>query len=73
MTNLKTWKDGQIVAGQYCGVSYRGAINSSTSRLTPDGMNFIFAIELQFPIHVYGQPRTNIEVWGNGSDTLEAA
>jgi hypothetical protein len=72
MTNLTTWKDGQIVTGEYCGVSYRGAINSSASRRTPDGRNFIFAINLQFPIHVYGQPRFSIEIWDNSTDTLRA-
>lgn len=59
----KSWTDGQTVRGQYCGQKYRGKLDSSNSRLTPDGSRFIFAVTLDQPINVYGQPRERIEVW----------
>lgn len=60
---------GQNVIGVYCGKHFTGKINEN-SRPTPDYKNMIFCITLDFPITVYGQERTKIEVWTNDSNTL---
>ena len=59
----QTWKDGQEVRGQYCGQEYRGKLDSANSRLTSDAKRFIFAVNLDSPITVYGEPRALVEIW----------
>ena len=56
---LMSWKLGERVSGRYCRVPYTGVITSD-SRNTPDYRNWIFEIDLEKPITVYGQQRKHI-------------
>lgn len=70
MNAQSNWKQGQQVVGTYCGQTYSGKINEAT-RPTPDYNNMIFCVTLDEPITVFGEKRERIEIWTNGSDTIE--
>lgn len=64
-------KYGDKVSGVYCFEPYKGKLIGV--RPVPRGSAAIFTVELDAPIVVFGQQRTKIEIWTNGSDTMNRA
>lgn len=61
-------RTGDKVRGVYCFEPYKGKLVGV--RPVPRGAAAIFTVELDKPIIVFGQQRTQIEIWTNGHDVL---
>ena len=64
-------RTGDKVTGVYCFEPYTGSLVGV--RPTGRGSAAIFTVELEEPVIVFGQERTQIEIWTNGNDIMNRA
>jgi hypothetical protein len=75
MKNIQEWRHERPVKGTYCGIPYRGRILDNgpfESRMGPRG-TFIYVVQLDTPITVFGEQRTQISIWDDSDDSVIAA